>query len=326
MRFTFLSYAPRSGSTKLAGLLDAAHRHVLVLPELRSPLWLIEAERSQPLSAETVRSILRRDPQATDLGFDADQIVAGLGPERPTTPTVLRAIAHTHARDLGEAAPTHVVVKHGRSAERFDDIRRVAPDAKLLHLARDPRGVANSMQRSFVPRDPAGANFARNNPLYPARLWRDRHNAYLEASRKYPDATKMITFADLGDTARIEAIASWVTEASPDQRRQPQRAGSTGGRARPIPAVEHAIHGLAAEAFQSDRDQAWRTELAPSVAHHIETLLWEEMSSLSMTDRAKPTRSEVLRANAADLVRRPREITTRMRTVAQGRFVSPKSA
>lgn len=321
MSFTYLSYAPRSGSTKLAGLLDAARGDLLVLPELRTPLWLIEAERSEPLTNDTVRSILRRDPQASDLGFDPDQIVDNVDGGL-TTPAVLRSIVQSYAADLGVSPAEHVVVKHGRSAERFTDIRQVDPDARLLHLVRDPRGVANSMERSLVPRDPGGANFARNNPLYPARLWRERHVSYLAAKQSHPEAAQMVLFPELGDPTRIDEIASWITGATEDVSGRVEHGDLIGISARPIPTAEHSIHGLASESFRAGRDDAWRTELSPTIAGHIETLLWDHMDSLSMTGRDRPSRSEKAKAEAADLIRRPREIATRVRTIARGRFVS----
>src|SRR5215468_7322235 len=112
MRFAFLIYVARSGSTLLARHLDAVSPDLLVTPEWNVPIAALRQgdTRLRALDAEALLRFARLDRQIGNLELDLSQLsasvadVAGAGTRR-----LVEALASAHAAVRGRAPRAMVI-------------------------------------------------------------------------------------------------------------------------------------------------------------------------------------------------------------------------
>lgn len=178
---------------------------------------------------------------------------------------------HPDARVFVEKTPGHV---------RFvRSILELYPDAKILHVARDPRATvasivaaSQSWGRSWAPSDVASA----------ARLWRRAVVAGLEIPQ-LTDRTMVVRYEDLtadgpavllgvlralGIASDVEECRGFVAACTPEALAGGDVEGPTGMRG---PVADTARRAVA---------DGWRTELSPAEVRAIEWICRREMEQL----------------------------------------------
>ncbi len=254
MRFAFLVYAPRSGSTYLARLLSEAPAHVIVLPEYTFTQQLLARDDDSfaTMTAADYEALIGRD----------HRLVADLGPG-DALPALARRVAGQERRSVFEALvaalhPTDsstdavVVIKYGEAAVASRRIFACMPEARFVHIVRDGRAVANSLmrtERAYYP----GESMGRDDIVYSSRLWRNHVRVLSKLSDARPDAVVDVRYEDLlEDTdAQLERVISFLGAA----------IGDSGSKPFALHATEQSIHPLLQADPVAKRSAAWKDEL-----------------------------------------------------------------
>src|SRR5262245_10640639 len=172
MRFAFLIYVARSGSTLLARQLDAVSPDLLVTPEWNVPIAALRLgePRLRGLDAEALLRFVRLDRQIGNLDLDLSQLqavaasVVGAGAR-----ALVEALAAADAEKRGRS-PRAVVIKNSDALWVADALFAEFPEAVFVHIERDGRAVVNSLIHTESSYDP-GHPMGRGDPLHCARLW-----------------------------------------------------------------------------------------------------------------------------------------------------------
>ncbi len=161
----FVLGAPRSGTTLLRAMLNR-HSRVGLCDETFFFYWVAQRERVFGDLADP-----RRRARAIDrfvatrrierLRLDRAALQACLQEEATSYPAFFASLLRFYARAQGKTIGGEKTPQHALHAAT---LRRWYPDARLIHLIRDPRDVAASLKRM-----PWGSGSA----LSDATLWRD---------------------------------------------------------------------------------------------------------------------------------------------------------
>lgn len=163
----FLVGLRRSGVGLMAALLDA-HPRLACGPE-KGFFDLLGGARQRavvdatgwPERAVEMLTSTRRDGAGSPLtayGLDPDDVRLELASRKPSVSAVVEAVAATYAHGRGkdrwvERSPGHLL--------RVREIRELWPEARLIRMVRDPRGVAASLAAlPDRPRSAVGAAYA----------------------------------------------------------------------------------------------------------------------------------------------------------------------
>lgn len=301
MRLTYLTYCPRSGSTKLAQMLADA---CFVVPEFRSPILL--AERGgyrRGLTADEILACLRADRQiGSNLGLDDRDLVriADLAESDPA-PSVLAAVISVWCERNDTPTPAEALVKLGRMVDHGDDVLSGDDSSGLVHLVRDPRAVVRSMLRSRPPRSSATQDFAFGDPLFAARLWRSRVLRYERLACDHPTRTRLVRFEDLANGGTLDGVRSFI--------------GRSGDAiALRVPNVEQSLHRDVDKPLDvASHNELWRRELEPGVIHQIEVICHEHMLRYGYAVDRAPTSADRLEVALRSAIRTPRRTAMRIR-------------
>jgi hypothetical protein len=260
----FIVGSPRSGTTWLQMLL-LQHPAIVSVQETH-----VFAEWIAPLLSTTSRQREAGRTVGLSAVLDHEQMV---DVARSIYGAVIdRAVdGHPHAGVFVEKTPGHV--RYVRS------ILELYPDAKILHVVRDPRATvasivaaSRSWGRSWAPSDVASA----------ARLWRRSVVAGSEIPQltsemmdvRYEDLTVdgpavlLAVLRTLGIASNAEECRSFIAACTPEALAGGGVAGPTGMRG---PVAETARRAVA---------DGWRDELSPAEVRTVEWICREEMERL----------------------------------------------
>ena len=254
MRFNFLVYAGRSGSTLLASCL-AAKGGLLVMPEFRLVSFLLARGDSsvRRMTRRSLGELMAIDIQLREtLGFGKAQLEtlarrnAGEGIRR-----LIEDIVAAYGQKVGRA-PGVVVLKAGDALYHHDRLVEVFPEARFVHIVRDGRGVVNSLlrtPRAFYENEDMG----RGDVYHCARSW-SRHLQYIEHIAEMRD----VQLAEI----RYEALLTSEQEVVAHLYRfldvSPVDMGSSPFAVGPS---ERLIHPLLHDEPSIRRARAWQQEL-----------------------------------------------------------------
>lgn len=286
--WVFILGAPRSGTT-WTQLLLSQHPDVATCPETHlvdgylAPLHeRVRWERERDMTGLT--SVLPED-QLLDLlaGFAA---------------SVLETVS-----SRADAGVSIFLEKTPQNALHPELLLEHFPDARFLHVIRDPRDVAASMlaaSRSW------GAEWAPSGPVSAARLWRE----HVRGVRRLEDAGgyRELRFESLKEDpeAALAGIHEWLgLRSDPESRRQTvEDCELENLRQAPekFEALPEKVHRNASKFFRKG-ESGGRT-LSPSARRAVEHVASDEMRQLGYEPSGKEWPRGSVRALAYRILRR----------------------
>lgn len=297
MRLTYLTYCPRSGSTKLSQML--ADRCVVV-PEFRTPIRLAERASGDASTPADVEAVLAADVQLEEnLGFDGPARARVASLAQPGLAGVARAVVTEWAERNAIDAPSSALLKLGRLVEYIDFVLEADSSARMLFIVRDPRAVVRSMHGSRPPRGEGDLTFSHGNPYFAVRMWRRRLAAYERAAVRYRDRVAAVRFEDLGDPSELERVASFV--GTVDQT---------------IPFMvserEQTLHTKVDRSFDVGLNRQWQDELSARTVRNIEALCRHDLSRWGYDVESPPSAPATAAAHLTAALSRPLDVSSRM--------------
>jgi len=254
----FLIYDSRSGSTLLASILNA-HPELFVSLEAEYPLAAMDHLRrnGRPPEGAALERMVREDRRLAEWSFDGSALFREMASKDPAvtleafTRGLLDAAARA-ARGAGDP-PKFAILKQGLLTGYLPELRRIWPDAPVVHIFRDGRAVFASKKRAV--------NVDSNRPMasdptQAARRWAGIQRAVRESSAGR--AVFHVRYEDLLMGADVVLARLWrffdVAKASLD-------ALDLAAYARRIPGSQKKIHNLVGQAPNPQRLVAWRRQL-----------------------------------------------------------------
>ncbi len=248
---------PRSGTTLLAAMLNAhprldcgpetnfiegIRRRALRRAILADPRWPDRA-------VEFVASLRRTDGSAVHdvFGVPLEEVRRHLEATGPSLPAMLEALTVPHAARNGA---DRWVEKTPGEADRLRTIRGLWPEARIVRVVRDPRGVVAS--HAAVPWGAVTAS----GTAYRWQLADDQVASFLPGD----GGTTMVRYEDLVERPEEagRAICRFIGEDFDPALLEPGKASAS--VALPYEWWKQRVHG----AIDRARSDAWRTELDPA--------------------------------------------------------------
>lgn len=272
----FVVGAPRTGTTLMMQILNR-HPRIYLYDEIhyfervwddREALGDVDDAAARPRVYDRIRGMLRHvgsHREVADLLTDeelARRADAEGGGYRGLLSAVLRAGAEHHGAAVpGDSSPQDVLY--------VDRILEWYPDARIIGLARDPRGFLSSYKNYH--RRGVATYRERYNPLTNSMLWRSYMRALLAAARKHPDSVAVIRYEDLVDDpeTHLKRLCAHIGVDFDPGMTDVSASNTSFGNERT------EVKGIVA----SSRDR-WRTELTPTEIWLGERVFSDEMRAL----------------------------------------------
>ncbi len=165
----FILGNPRSGTTLFRLMLNA-HPLVTVPPECGFALWLSEAfgdwslaSSEQEEQVDTVVDAVLGTRKFETWGVQKEALRKGILTQRPATWSALVRVVYQVYADRVSATPHLLGDKNNYYISHIESLRRLAPQARFLHIVRDGRDVAcsylevtrSNITSKYSPRLPA---------------------------------------------------------------------------------------------------------------------------------------------------------------------------
>lgn len=257
MRFSFLVYAARSGSTFLARQLSSATADLIVLPEFRLPYFLlIRSEANvRALGSEGLHTLMGLDPQMPDsLGLSREALGRIAAVSAEGTRSILECVTKEFAAAHGVSSG-HTLIKLGGALAFRDRISALFPQARYVHLLRDGRGVVASLlntEKAYFP----GEDMGRGDVVHCAKGW-NRHLNQVRRAEEEGAPILTVRYEDLSaDPAPVVAAVLDFLEAKP-------AAGSHRPSYYRVSEAERGLHRNVDGPALAQRARAWESSLAP---------------------------------------------------------------
>jgi len=270
LRFAFLVYLGRSGSTYLSRQLDGASQDVLVTPELNFAVSAALAGDAavRALAPEALVRFVRHDLQIANLDLPDDQLdalvrgCAGQG-VRALCETLVRAHAQKRGRE-----PRIVVIKKSVAQLAAGKLEAVFPEVVFIHVRRDARAVVNSLIHTESVYDP-GVQLGRGDPVHAARMWVRQLDSVAALARREPGRVIEVAYESL-IRAPEETLARLMAELSAKSG-VPLRAAA-GDAGFVVPERERGLHRLVTGAPVEARTEGWQVELGRANGIAVESI------------------------------------------------------
>jgi hypothetical protein len=259
---------PRSGTTLLQVMLHS-HPRIAIPPETR---FLLPAYRERLRFGDLSETANRRalgdfivrtkGHRFADLGLDrnatVDQIVEGPPTLGSAVGIVLRAYAERFGRPRwGEKRPAYY--------NHIDVVMRLFPDAKIMHVVRDPRDCVASLKR--MP-------WWRTDSYHSVAAWAQSIDNTERAIRAWPGTVTRVQYERLvaEPESELKALCAELGEEYDPAMAEPQRLAET-----PVPERKH-WHSNTRVGPTTMRVGRWKDELEPWEISLCETVLAERMA------------------------------------------------
>jgi sulfotransferase family protein len=270
LRFAFLVYLGRSGSTYLSRQLDGASRDVLVTPELNFVVSAALAGDAaiRALDPDALVRFVRHDLQIANLDLpdeELDALVRGCAGRgvRALAETLVRAHAAKRGRE-----PRLVVIKKSVAHLAAQKLEAVLPEVVFVHVRRDARAVVNSLVHTESVYDP-GMRLGRGDPVHAARLWVRQLDSVAELARREPGRVIEVAYEAL-IRAPDETLRTLVAELAAKSGVPLRGPAHDAGFA--VPERERALHRLVTQHPVEARTEGWQSELGRANGIAVEAI------------------------------------------------------
>jgi hypothetical protein len=293
---------PRSGTTLLQVMLHS-HPRIAIPPETR---FLLPAYRGRlrfgDLQDRSNRHALAefvvrtKGHRFADLGLDREATIGKIVEGPPTLGSaigiVLRAYAERFDRlRWGDKRPAYY--------NYIDVVLRLFPDAKILHVVRDPRDCVASLKR--MP-------WWRTDSYHSVAAWAQSIDNTDEAVSKWPDAVTRVQYERLvaDPESELKALCVALEEEYDPVMAEPERLADVA-----VPERKH-WHSNTRVGPTTKRVGRWKENLEAWEASLCETVLADRMARFGyeLTGAGRPSGGHLLRYARA---RTAREINRRSR-------------
>lgn len=287
----FIVGCPRSGSTWTTFLLSQ-HPQVATFQHAKVFDYLVGMQRWWRNKAGFSFIVNASGHATADSGDDDTLRLEQVLPEESFYP-LLRPVVDGILDAVATARPgANVVVdKTPENGKLADFILKVMPDARFLHIVRDPRAV-------FCSHRSASRSWAKwefpTHPVDGGRFWRDD----VEAALRIPQLTDnylQVRYEDLKEHGpqEVARIFSWLDLPADDAFCKQAVAASSKDKVRDK-------QQLPADFVRKTSKGGWRDELSPAHARILEHLTGDLMQQLGY-ERSQPDAGKPLAITLHDL-------------------------
>lgn len=260
----FLVGCPRSGTTLLQQMLDA-HPAIAVAPETHfiRRFWLHRARYPMD-TIEEIRLLVDAIialPEFSEMRLDPHHYRSDAIQLRDHS-SLLRLLLSQFAirqgkQIVGEKTPNHLLY--------MEILKELFPDARFVHLVRDPRAVVNSWRT--VP-------WSRGSPRRDAEVWQRYESTARKQYRQLGDAIITIYYEDLLTNPRavLSEVCGHLGVAFTPTMLDYHAQTST------INVVREPWKKRATEPLDVSSHGRWRIEMPMKTIREVETVVWKEMT------------------------------------------------
>jgi Sulfotransferase family len=297
----FLVGCPRSGTTLLQQMLDA-HPSVAIAPETHFiRLFWLRRDRYLDLAEDENYRRLLADlialPEFNEMGLNPQHFSERAWQQERTFPNLFHLLLEQFAHKqgvgiVGEKTPNHVL--HLTALQQF------FPDARFVHIVRDPRAVVNSWRT--VP-------WSTGSIAGDAEMWR-----YYVSAARYSPASVQSTLLTLHyeqlvlePEANLRSLCTFLNlEFTPAMLAYYQHYSQRVNVTRE-PWKANAIHPVSHTSLHR-----WKTDLSAADIAAIEAVTWFEMRHFHYSTET-PSITLPAKATSLAMQRRIQHISRRIR-------------
>ncbi len=275
----FLVGCPRSGTTLLQRMLDS-HSAVAIAPETHfiRRFWLkrddfgdlVENRNYHDLVDEVIAM-----PEFAEMELDREAFRSAAMDSPREYPALFRLLLTTFAQArqatvVGEKTPNHLLY--------MPTLQEFFPEARFIHLVRDPRAVVNSWRH--VP-------WTTGWVAGDAMVWR----RYMAAARRRPptgrDRLLTVHYEELAQSPEqtLDEVCRFIGVAYEEQIRNFHEDAPRGVNLAREPWKTNVTRPV-----DPSRMEKWREELTSAMISDIEAVTWREMKRLGYRPDGSPLR------------------------------------
>jgi hypothetical protein len=281
----FIVGCGRSGTSLLRRLLN---QHPLIGIPLESLFIVDYLQASSRIPVERMAGMLVREPELREWGIHPTRA------DLQGSATAAEAIDRLHRLYLAPRGKGRWGQKTPRFVRHLPLLRTHFPDARFIHLVRDPRAVAASLIRS---------NVHRSTAYYGARRWRMDVDFGLAFEQQAPEAVQRIAYEELVSTpeAALRRLCAFCGLDFDPAMLAPPR-----GEVAEYSSFYADIHAHVDRPATSDFVDRWSRDLTPEQVAQIEAVAGERMDKLGYPRTALaaaelPSSSQLRRERLAGL-------------------------
>ncbi|MGF1524208.1 MAG: sulfotransferase [Leptolyngbyaceae cyanobacterium] len=268
-RAFFIVGCPRSGTTLLQQMLDA-HPEVAVAPETHFMrlFWNARDEYGDLTEDHNYQQLLDKIialPEFLEMELDAQEFLETAWHVKRTYAVIfqllLEKFAHRRsAKIIGEKTPNHVLY--------MPAIQTLFPNARFIHIVRDPRSVVNSWRS--VP-------WSKGTVTGDAEMWR----YYVSAAQRKPPSEKNQLFTlhyeklVLEPERTLRSLCQFL-----DLEFEPVMLDYHQKQSNLVNTRREPWKGNAVKPVSQDSLIKWQKELSHQEVAEIESIVWFEMQRL----------------------------------------------
>lgn len=272
----FIVGCGRSGTSLLRGLLNG---HPEVAIPLESLFVTDYLRKAAGLTADKLRALIAEEPELREWGLRVEPA------DLKDCQTVAAMVDRLHREYAAVQGKSRWGNKTPRFVRWLDLIHAHFPDARYIHVVRDPRAVASSLIRSDVHRSTA---------LHAARRWQRDVAAGLEFEDAVPTSTLGVRYEDLAQ--RPSSVLSEVCSFL-DLEFDPGRMEEGLGTSEYSDFYEN-IHSNLRSGITNKYVDRWKADLSVEELRVVESICAPLMSELGyeLAGDGRPAAAGTLRA------------------------------
>lgn len=255
----FISGASRSGTTMLGSQL-ASHTNAFALPEMPFIWEMIHTNAKTEAEVKALYEKVTNDFhfRATGITIDFQTFAQPYLDEQPAAERVFQLLRH-HIT-LNDKKEVYWIEHTPHNRERIESFQAIFPDAKFIHLVRDPRAVYASMHKlpRWNSKDPVGFSLRWNVA---------QTHGYLGVS-KVKNAGTWVRYEDivLSPEDTLRRLADFIGYEF--------QAELLTGNGIILPEYTKDQHKLVGKAVEPSRINAWKDNIP---ARDAELILWKSL-------------------------------------------------